>query len=147
MSCIDIDTADAVGGALPVGCLGCVVGRLYPQDIVAFRVDARAVEGILNALVTAGARNRRGSDGEDGGFEGGLGCDLDGSGKSGRGGGAGGLANQQGAGARHDRSRILAQNSRGRQRCRASSHSSTLVDASSGSGGAEGSAGDERGDE
>jgi len=147
LGCVDIDAANAVGGALPVWRLGCVVGRLYPQDIVAFRIDASAVEGILDTLVTASARDSRGSDSQNGGLESGLSRDRDDGGRSSGGGGAGGLADQQGAGARHDRSRVLAQDSGSRQGCRAGSHSSTLINASSGSGGAEGSTGDDRGDE
>jgi len=75
LGCVDIDTANAVGGALPVWRLGCVVGRLHPQDIVAFRVDASAVEGILDTLVTASAGDRRGGDNQNRGLESGLSCD------------------------------------------------------------------------
>jgi hypothetical protein len=143
---IDVDTANLVGGALPVWILRCILGRLDIRDPVTFFVHAIAVESILDALVATSAGDRRSSDGKNGCLESGLSCDRNGSGRSSGGGSASGLADQQGTGARHDRSRVLLQDSRGRQRCRVGSGSALVDNASGGGSGGKGSLGDDRGD-
>jgi hypothetical protein len=79
---IDVDTANLVGGALPIRVLRCILGRLDIRDPVTFLVHAIAVESILDALVTTSARNGRGSNGENGRLESSLSCDRNGSGRS-----------------------------------------------------------------
>jgi hypothetical protein len=142
---IDVDTANLVGGTLPVWLLGCVLGRLYPRSPVTFIVHAIAVEAILDALVTASAGNGRGSDGKNRSLESDLSCDHNGSGRRSGGEGAGGLADQHGAGARHNTGRVLLQDGRGRQRCRVGGDSSALVNASCSGASAEDSGGGKSG--